>query len=200
MRPVVHPAAPPGARRIERPGPPSPSPRRRPWRGGLHAFAGGLVGIALALPAAAPARADEPPLRAGLDCRLAKHELSGPLRLEVVFGNATGTPITLPPVVHLVLYPDAAATEAMDATARLDRLQRTPLVVPAEGRTTSLFVADEARTEALLCNGTRPAAAALHFYEFSRRPTFRCLLQGGTLAALPMKSACPPAAALPQLR
>jgi hypothetical protein len=154
----------------------------------------------LAVWAAAPARANEPPEREGLSCRLAKLGAPGPLRLEVEFANRAGAPATLPPVVHLVLYRDDAAAEALDATARLQRLQRTPLVVPAEGTATTLFVADERETEALLCNGTRPAAAALHFYEFSRRPTFRCLLRGEALAALPMKAACASAGAGPARR
>lgn len=152
--------------------------------------------LALATWAGGTAEAAEPPEREGLGCTLTRQTLDGTLRLEIRFANtqaAGSAPLTLPGAVHLVLYRDAAATDAMEATARLDRLQRTALVVPPQASATSLFVADERQAEALLCNGARPAAAGLYFYEFSRRPTFRCLLAGEALAALPMKTACPPA-------
>lgn len=172
-----------------RPGRPSRS--WHPW----HPLC--IAVLAVAAGAYPPAAAAEPPEREGLGCTLTRQALDGALRLEIRFSNtqaAGSAPLTLTGAVHLVLYRDAAAADAMETTARIERLQRSALVVPAQGSATSLFVADERQTEALLCNGGRPAAAGLHFYEFSRRPTFRCLLDGQALAALPMKAACPPAA------
>lgn len=154
--------------------------------------------LAAALAASAAIGA-EPPEREGLACTVAKQSLAEGLRLEVVFANRTAEPVSLPPGPHLVLYRDAAALDPMEITARIDRLQRTPLVVPAQGSAVGLFGADARQTEELLCNGSKPAAAGLYFYQFSRLPTFRCLLRDAPLAALPMKADCATArkAALP---
>lgn len=140
---------------------------------------------------ASVAWAAEPPDREGLTCTVARQTFAEGLRLEVTFANQTGEPMALPPGPHLVLYRDAAATDAMEVTARVDRIQRTPLPVPAQGHATGLFGMTPRQTEDLLCNGGKPAAAALYFYEFSRRPTFRCLLREYPLASLPMKADCP---------
>ena len=154
----------------------------------------GCIAAPLALAGAllaSAAWAVEPPDREGLTCTVARQTFADGLRLEVTFANQTGEPMALPPGPHLVLYRDAAATDAMEATARIDRIQRTPLPVPAHGRTTGLFGTSQRQTEELLCNGGKPAAAGLYFYEFSRRPTFRCLLREVPLASLPMKADCP---------
>lgn len=135
--------------------------------------------------------ASEPPELEGLTCTVARQSLAEGLRVEVTFANQTGTPIALPPGPHLVLYRDAAATEAMAATVRVDRIQRTPLAVPAQGRVTGLFGTTPQQAEEFLCNGSTPAAAGLYFYQFSRRPVFRCLLRDYPLASLPMKADCP---------
>ena len=140
---------------------------------------------------ASPAAAAEPPEREGLVCTVARQSLAEGVRLEIVFANRTGEPISLPPGPHLVLYRDATATDAMEVTVRIDRLQRTPLVVPAQGSVSGLYGADARQTEELLCNGGKPAAAGLYFYQFSRRPSFRCLLRDAPLASLPMKADCP---------
>lgn len=135
--------------------------------------------------------ASEPPELEGLTCTVVRQSLAEGLRVEVTFANQTGAPIALPPGPHLVLYRDAAATDAMAATARVDRVQRSPLAVPAQGRATGLFGTTLRQTEELLCNGSTPAAAGLYFYQFSRRPAFRCLLSEYPLASLPMKADCP---------
>jgi hypothetical protein len=141
--------------------------------------------------AARAAWAAEPPDREGLTCTVAALALAEGLRLEITFANQTATPMALPPGPHLVLYRDAAATEAMEVTARIDRVQRTPLPVPAQGRVSGLFGMTREQTDALLCNAGQPAAAGLYFYQFSRRPVFRCLLREYPLASLPMKADCP---------
>ena len=156
-----------------------------------RAAAAAAAATASLAPLASLASAAEPPEREGLTCTLVKHTLADGLRLEVAFTNQSAQPIALPPGPHLVLYRDAAATEAMDATARADRFQRTALTVAAQGRATDLFAITAAQMHELLCNPGAPAAMGLYFYEFSRRPTFRCVLRGATPAALPMKSACP---------
>lgn len=150
-----------------------------------------LAALALAAALAASAAASaEPPEREGLACTVTRQSLAEGLRLEIVFANRTAEPVSLPAGPHLVLYRDAAATDAMEVTARIDRLQRTPLVVPAQGSAAGLFGADARQTDELLCNGSTPAAAGLYFYQFSRRPSFRCLLREAPLASLPMKANC----------
>ena len=184
-----------------------PRPSRRPLspsaarrlavmaRGRAHqAAAAAAVATALAF-TVLPAWASEPPEKDGLSCTATNLTAAGSLRLEVTFANTSAAPMTLPAAVHLALYRDAAATDGFEDTARVDRLQRTPLVVPATGRASALFIADAAQAEALLCSVARPAAAALTFYEFSRRPTFRCVLKGEALAAWPKKPPCAASAA-----
>lgn len=142
-----------------------------------------------------PAVASEPPEKEGFICTATNLTTAGSLRLEVTFANTSAAPVTLPAAAHLALYRDTAATDVFEDTARVDRLQRTPLVVPTNGRTSALFIADATQAGALLCSGARPAAAALYFYEFSRRPTFRCVLKGEALAAWPKKPPCAASAA-----
>jgi hypothetical protein len=146
---------------------------------------------------AAAAVAAEPPEREGLSCTLVKPTFADGLRLELAFANQTAAPIALPPGAHLVFYRDAAATEAMEATARADRIQRTPLSVPAHGRAADLFAISAAHTNELLCNPGPPAALGLYFYEFSRRPTFRCLLRQAAPVPWPMKAHCAPSSPAP---
>lgn len=136
------------------------------------------------------ARGAEPPDRPGLSCTVSSHSIGEGQRIEIVFSNATGEAVSLPPGPHLVLYRDSAANDPMETTARVDRIQRTPLQVPANGSATGLYGMDGRQADELLCNGTAPAAAALYFYQFSPRPTFRCLLREFRLASLPMKSHC----------
>lgn len=134
----------------------------------------------MALPtllAATAAHAQEPPQPEGLHCRALSVETTDGLRLEVAFSNASGSAISLPPAPHLVLYRDAAATDPMEHTVRVDRVQQTPLVVPAGGEKTALLAAPPSRGDTLRCNPHPAAAAALYYYQFSRRPTFRCVLR-----------------------
>lgn len=130
-----------------------------------------------ALLAATAAHAQEPPQPAGLLCRVLSLETTDGLRLAVAFENTTGNAITLPPAPHLVLYRDAAAADPMEHTLRVDRVQQTPLVLPAGGEKTALLAASPARVDALRCNPQPAAAAALYYYQFSRRPSFRCVLR-----------------------
>lgn len=165
--------------------------RRRPRPRPVPATVPVLAWSALLLLAGAAFGA-EPPEREGLTCTVVRHALADGLRLEVRFTNETAEPIALPPGPHLVLYRDAAATDPMETTARVDRVQRTPLQVPARGSASGLFATTPQQTEELLCNGGTPAAAGLHFFQFSRRPTFRCLLREAPLSSWPMKPDCPP--------
>lgn len=130
-----------------------------------------------ALLAATAAHAQEPPQPEGLQCRVLSLETTDGLRLAVAFSNTTGSVISLPPAPHLVLYRDAAATDPMEHTLRVDRVQQTPLAVPAGGAKTALLAAAPPRGDALRCNPHPAAAAALYYYQFSRRPAFRCVLR-----------------------
>lgn len=133
----------------------------------------------LALLAAAPALARaEPPELQALSCTVTEQAVSGTLRLRVRFENQGPDPVELPPGPQLILYADAAATDRLDAAARMDRVQRTPILVPAGGQAEGLFGVIAANAGALLCGKTAPAAAAMYFYRFSQRPQFRCILRG----------------------
>lgn len=134
---------------------------------------------AMALPtllATTAAHAQEPPQPEGLQCRVLSLETTDGLRLAVAISNAGGSAVTLPPAPHLVLYRDAAAHEPMEHTLRMDRVQQTPLVLPAGGEKTALLSAPATRADTLRCNPHPAAAAALYHYQFSRRPAFRCVL------------------------
>ncbi len=133
----------------------------------------------LALLAVAPALARaEPPELQALSCTVTEQAVSGTLRLRVRFENQGPGPIELPPGPQLILYADAAATDRLDAASRMDRVQRTPILVPAGGGADGLFAISAANASALLCGKTAPAAAAMYFYRFSQRPQFRCILRG----------------------
>jgi hypothetical protein len=147
----------------------------------------------MALPtllAATAAHAQEPPQPEGLECRVRSLETTDGLRLAVAFSNAAGSAIELPPAPHLVLYRDAAATDPMEHTLRVDRVQQTPLVVPAGGEKTALLGAATPGGDALRCNPHPAAAAALYFYRFSRRPTFRCVLRDYPAGQPAIDAAC----------
>jgi hypothetical protein len=143
-----------------------------------------LGGLAVVAASMATAAAAEPPSWPGLTCTVVGQSVAGTVRLQVRFDNQGPAAVELPPLPHLVLYADRGATEALDTTARLDRVQRTPLTVPAGGSRTELLAVDPALAETLRCRAPRPAAAALYFYRFSQRPQSRCLLEGYDAAAL----------------
>ena len=148
--------------------------------------------LALLAAASALARAEPPELQA-LSCAVTEQELSGALRLRVRFDNQGPSPIELPAGPQLILYADAAATDRLDGAARMDRVQRTPILVPANGQSEGLFAIGAANASELLCGKTAPAAAAMYFYRFSQRPQFRCILRGIDLQAAPCAAAERPA-------
>lgn len=148
----------------------------------------------LALLAVAPPVVQaEPPEIQALSCTVTEQAVSGALRLRVRFENQGPGPIELPPGPQLILYADAAATDRLDGAARMDRVQRTPILVPANGQAEGLFAIGAANASALLCGKTAPAAAAMYFYRFSQRPQFRCLLRGFDLQSAPCPAAEGPA-------
>jgi hypothetical protein len=112
--------------------------------------------------------------------------------LEVEFSNTASEALTLAPGPHLVWYRDAAAEDPMEHTVRAGRVQNVPLLLPPASTRSALFAFTPAQLEALRCNSTAPAAAALYFYQFNPRPRFRCLLQGYALDAVLPAPACPP--------
>lgn len=128
--------------------------------------------------------AAEPPSWPGLACTVVEQSVAGTVRLQIRFDNQGPAAVELPPLPHLVLYADRGATEALATTARLDRVQRTPLTVPAGGSRMELLAVDPALAETMRCRATPPAAAALYFYRFSQRPQSRCLLDGFDAATL----------------
>lgn len=153
--------------------------------------------LALLAAASALARAEPLELQA-LSCTVTEQEISGALRLRVRFDNDGPSPIELPPGPQLILYADAAATDRLDGAARMDRVQRTPILVPANGQAEGLFAISAANAGAFLCGRTAPAAAAMYFYRFSQRPQFRCILRGFDLQAAPCAAAERPAANPPR--
>ena len=130
----------------------------------------------------------EPPGLQDLTCVVVQQEGGGGIRLRVRFENNGETPIELPPGPHLIPYADSAATERMDLAGRMDRIQRTPIVVPPGGSTEELFAIEESFISSLRCGDAKPAATAMYFYKFSQRPQFRCLLRG---FEAPSKVSCP---------
>lgn len=138
----------------------------------------------LALLAAATALAQaEPPELQALSCAVMEQAARGALRLRVRFENRGPSPIELPPGPQLIVYADSSATDRLDGAARMDRVQSTPILVPANGQAEGLFAISAANASALLCGKTAPAAAAMYFYRFSQRPQFRCILRGFDLQA-----------------
>ena len=147
----------------------------------------------LALLAVAPTVVQaEPPELEAISCTVTEQAVSGTLRLRVRFENQGPSPVELPPGPQLILYADAAATDRLDAAARMDRVQRTPILVPATGQAEGLFAISAANASTLLCGKTAPAAAAMYFYRFSQRPQFRCILRGFDLRAGPCPAAAEP--------
>ncbi len=135
----------------------------------------------------------EPPDHQALSCTVSEQGVSGAMRLQVRFENQGSTPVELPPGPQLILYADSSATERLDAAARMERVQRTPILVPSSGKADGLFAVSAANVGALLCGGATPAAAAMYFYRFSQRPQFRCILRGFDLQAV----SCPSPAGQP---
>lgn len=147
-----------------------------------------LIAAAIALPCAAAA---EPPDWPGLRCSVVGQSFSSTLRLQVRFDNRGPAAVELPPGPHLVHYADPGASDALETTARLDRVQRTAMVVPAGGSREELFAVDAAHTESMRCPVRAPAATGLYFYRFSPRPQSRCLLEGFDAAAWTATAPCP---------
>jgi hypothetical protein len=143
------------------------------------------TGLLALLAVAATVVQAEPPELQALSCTVTEQAVSGTLRLRVRFENQGATPVELPPGPQLILYADAAATDRLDAAARMDRVLRTPILVPASGQAEGLFAISAASASALLCGKATPAAAAMYFYRFSQRPQFRCILRGFELHAAP---------------
>jgi hypothetical protein len=146
-----------------------------------------------------PAHA-EPPDEPALSCHVTAQQVDNGMRLAVQFTNSSDRELALAPGPHLVWYHDASAQDPMDRTVRANRVQNAPLRVPAQASRSALWAFSAEQVDDLRCNAALPAAAALYFYQFNRRPRFRCLLQGYALDAVsPVSpvSACPPAALRP---
>ena len=143
--------------------------------------------VAALIPFAATA---EPPDRPGLSCTVTHQRVADGMSLEIRFTNGSADELSLGPGPHLVWYRDAGAQEPMDHTARANRIQNAPLVVPAGSTRVALYAIDPKPMQEMRCNPAPPAAAALYFYQFSQRPRFRCLLQGYALAAPGMRTDC----------
>jgi hypothetical protein len=146
-----------------------------------------LAFVAAFLPFAAIAEPPEPP---GLSCTVTQQRLADGMSLEVRFTNESGNEVSLGPGPHLVWYRDAGAEEPMEHTARANRIQNAPLVVPAGSTRVALYAIDPGPMQEMRCNPAPPAAAALYFYQFSQRPRFRCLLRGYALAAHTLRTDC----------
>jgi hypothetical protein len=74
----------------------------------------------------------------------------------------------------------------------MDRVQRTPILVPAGGQAEGLFAVTAESASAVLCGSAAPAAATMYFYRFSQRPQFRCMLRGFDLQAASCPAPAPP--------
>lgn len=156
----------------------------------MHPSLRRLFAAACALPWVS-AFAAEPPFWPALSCSVVAQTFSGTLRLQVQFHNQGTAAIELPPGPHLVHYADAGASDALEATARLDRVQRAPVVVPAGGSRQELFVVDATQAEAVRCPPRRAAATGLYFYRFSPRPQSRCVLEAFDASAWTATVPCP---------
>ena len=150
-----------------------------------------LVGLVACIATAATATSAEPPSAPALTCTVTQQEVSGAVHLRVRFENSSGVSIDLPPGPHLILYSDSEATKRFDVAARMDRIQRTPILVPPGASTEALYVVGEAMIASLGCSGARPGAAAMYFYRSSQQPQFRCLLRNFDFQAASSKFACP---------
>jgi hypothetical protein len=154
-------------------------------------FSHNLVGLAVCLAAVSTTTRAEPPDLHALVCTVARQEVSGAVRVHVRFENHGAVPLELPPGPHLILYVDSSATERFDLAARMDRIQRAPIVVPPGASTEELFAVGEAMIKSLGCSGAKPAAAAMYFYKFSQQPQSRCLLRNFDFQAAFSKLSCP---------
>jgi hypothetical protein len=150
------------------------------------------LGLVLATALHPLAATAEPPDKAGLVCAVSSQRAGDGMTLEVRFTNETESELSLGPGPHLVWYRDATMQEPMDHTARANRLQNAPLVVPPRSARVALYAIEGKAMEAMRCNPAKPAGAALYFYQFSQRPQFRCVLQGYDLQAHTLKSGCVP--------
>ncbi len=158
-------------------------------------FAHSLVVFAAQLATFSTAAHAEPPDLDTLACTVAQQEQGGTIRLQVRFENRGASPLELPNGPHLIFYVDPAATQRLDLAARMDRIRRSPIVVPPGGSALELFAIGRAPVASLGCSGARPVAAAMYFYRFSQQPQYRCLLRDFDVQAAIGTSACPPAAA-----
>jgi hypothetical protein len=156
-------------------------------------FAHRLVFAAQLAALCTAARAEPPDLEA-LECTVAQQELGATLRLQVRFENHGASPLELPPGPHLIFYVDPAATQRLDLAARMDRIRRSPIVIPPGGSAVELFAVGKAPVASLQCGGARPVAAAMYFYRFSQQPQFRCRLRNFDVQAASGTPACAPAA------
>ena len=136
--------------------------------------------------------AAEPPDKPELVCTVSSQRAGDGMSLEVRFANETEADLSLGPGPHLVWYRDAAMQEPMDHTARANRLQNAPLVVPPKSTRVALYAIESRAMDEMRCNPAPPAGAALYFYQFSQRPQFRCVLQGYDLQAQTSRSGCRP--------
>jgi hypothetical protein len=149
----------------------------------MSAVAGALMG--------ATVEAAEPPELPSLSCTVVSQAYSMSLRLQVRFENQGTTAVELPPGPYLVMYADSAATDPLEVTARLDRVQRTPVVVLPGTSRVELFSVGSEFVSAHACEQTQPRAAGIYFYRFNRRPQSRCLLGQFDAVSLFAKSNCP---------
>lgn len=168
---------------------PMAAPQSRP-----RAVAPVVALAAVAAAASAGALSVEPPDWPQLSCSVVRQQGAQALRLQLRFENTGSAPVELPAGPHLVLYADQRLTESLDPTARLDRVTRTAVTVPAGGAREELFIVAEPARRRLACTGPAPAGAALYFYRFSPVPQQRCRLSGLDLANLAAAQDCAPAA------
>lgn len=166
-------------------------PGAQHWSSSMK-FTDRLVPLAMALATVSTAASAEPPVLEVLACTVGRMEVGDTIRLRVRFENHGDTPLELPPGPHLIFYIDAAATQRLDLVARMDRIQRAPIVVPSAGSTEELFAMSKAPIASLGCAGAKPAAAAMYFYKFSQQPQFRCVLHNFDFQSAAGSPACPP--------
>ena len=154
-------------------------------------FSTTLVVVTASLAAVSMAARAGPPELNGLLCTVARQDVGDAMRLWVRFENQSTTQLELPPGPHLIFYADSAAVERFDLVARMERIQRTPVIVPPAGSTEALYVVGSAAIASFACSSTKPAAAAMYFYKFSQQPQFRCLLRSFDLQSVLGSVPCP---------
>ena len=151
----------------------------------------GLLSFFVAALFASPALAGEPPIQDSLTCTVVSQAVDDSMRLQIRFDNQAATAIELPPGPYLVFYEDPQGEDSMQGMAMLERMQRGAVHIDPSTSRLEMFAVAARSTEALECNGKKPAAAALYFYKFSQRPQYRCILRDYKLDALGIKSDCP---------